>query len=103
VPLRNVRNNQSWITVYYEDLTLHPEQELKKIFDRWGLPLPSAALSRATLPSATTREATFQQGVYKQLSKWKQFFDKTQIERMKAVLQYFEVTEYTTDILPHSH
>lgn len=101
IPLRNPRNNRDWITVYYENLILNPEQQLGNIFNRWNTPLPASVLKHITIPSATTRDATFRQSREKQLSKWKRFFDKTQTERMTAVLQYFGVTEYTTDIFPH--
>ena len=86
VPLRNSRNNKSWITVYYENLLFNPEQELGRIFGRWGLPLPESILSRVTHPSSSTSDATFQQSREKQLSKWQNFFDKTEIERMMNVL-----------------
>ena len=100
VPLHHPKNNEHWITVYYEDLISNPERGLHRIFDRWGLPFPESAKKRVRVPSITAKGATFQGNIEKQLSKWKIFFNQEQIEKMAAVLHYFEIKHYTTDIFP---
>ncbi|HET7586537.1 MAG TPA: sulfotransferase [Gammaproteobacteria bacterium] len=101
VPLRNNRNNQDWITVYYENLLTDPENELRRIFDRWQLPVPDKLYTRAGRPSSTTQNPTFTDDKHKQLAKWQSLFDKDQIARMMSVLEYFNVEEYGSDVYPH--
>ena len=97
VPLRSERNDKDWITIYYERLLMHPREEVERIFQRWNLPIPDAALEKLRKPSASTKEATFQQSIEKQLAKWEAFFTPDQLARMEAVLDYFEVTHYRAD------
>lgn len=100
VPLRNARNNIDWITVYYEDLLSDPARELQRIFRRWGLVLPDGLIEKAREPSSTAKETTFLSSVERQLAKWRAYFDQQQIERMMAVLRYFDVERYTIDLFP---
>lgn len=93
-PLESADNDQRWITVFYENLLLAPERQLRRVFDRWGLPLPDKILSRISKPSKTTREATFKRGVEQQLSKWKTAFSPDERRKMTRVLKYFGVLIY---------
>jgi len=101
IPLRNTRNDKSWITVYYENLIRNPENEIERIFQRWGMEIPEKVGRQIKKASATTKDATFLDNIDKQCRKWKLFFDQHQISKMSAVLQYFEVKHYTTDIFPN--
>jgi hypothetical protein len=100
VPLRNARNNEDWITVYYEHLLTNPQKEIQRIFDRWRLPVPEHIYAEIGKPSRTTRDATFRKGADKQLAKWRASFDDSQLEKMMAVLEYFSVERYGMDVLP---
>lgn len=97
IPLRSERNNKSWITVHYEDLLVDSGKETRRIFDRWGLPVPRRAAERLRKPSATAKELTFLEGVEAQLSKWRTTFTQAEIKRMSQVLDYFEIECYTAD------
>lgn len=98
--LNNSRNNEGWITMYYEHLLLNPRDEMQRLFARWNLPPPRGFIDRVGRPSSTTREATFRESRQKQLAKWRTFFDDEQIERMLAVLAYFGVGHYGTGLYP---
>jgi hypothetical protein len=101
VPLRHKHNNERWITVFYEDLLLHPERELRRIFDQWKITMPEHILSRVDKPSTTTKEATFSRGAASQLEKWQNDLSENQIKRMTAVLEYFKVEVYDgQNVLP---
>ncbi|HET8551462.1 MAG TPA: hypothetical protein VFM97_03165 [Gammaproteobacteria bacterium] len=102
VALRNPRNGTDWITVYYENLLLNPKTELQRIFDHWRTPIPPRIYDRIEMPSSTTQEATFRDSKHKQLAKWQSFFSADEIQKMQAVLDYFDVHEYGTDIIPHA-
>lgn len=93
-PLGSGDNDQRWTTVFYENLLMAPERQLRRVFDRWGLPLPDKILRRVTKPSKTTREATFKLGVEQQLSKWKAAFSPDERRKMIRVLKYFGVSIY---------
>ena len=97
VPLRSAQNDRAWITVYYEHLLRRPKEEVERIFGRWGRPLPEAALEKLREPSASTKEATFQESIEKQLAKWRTSFTADELARMEAVLDHFEVAHYRAD------
>ncbi|HET7306570.1 MAG TPA: hypothetical protein VFK24_01980 [Gammaproteobacteria bacterium] len=101
VSLRNPRNGTDWITVYYENLLLNPNAEIQRIFDHWRMPIPSRIYDRIEAPSSTTQEATFKESKHRQLAKWQSSFSADQIEKMQAVLDYFNVHEYGMDVVPH--
>ncbi len=100
IVLEHKRHNMDWITIFYENLLLNPEKELKRIFDRWSLSLPDEVFENLRDASSTTQQATFQKGLDAQLSKWKRYFDQTDVDRMIRVLNYFEIDVYTDDLLP---
>lgn len=103
IPLGNKRNDKSWITVHYEDLLINSEKEVKRIFDRWSLPMPPGAAEQLQRPSATAKDLTFMGGVEAQLSKWTRVFTHKQIKKMAAVLNYFNVDCYSADdLLPRA-
>ena len=99
VPLRHKQNDQAWITVHYEHLLRRPEEEVRRIFGRWGLPVPGGALEKLHEPSLSTQEATFQAGAERQLTKWRTSFSPDPLARMAAVLDHFEVAHYRPDSL----
>lgn len=101
VPLKNARNDVDWITVHYEHLLSNPEEELNRIFQRWEMAIPEAALARVQTPSATTKEATFTEGVEAQLAKWRSSLSADQQARMIDVLAYFEVERYGMEVYPN--
>lgn len=102
VMLDSERHNQGWLTIYYEALLLHPEQQLWRIFNQWDMEMPDGILERVREESSTTKEATFKEDLELQLSKWRQFFDADDIKRMQRVLDYFEIDIYSTNLLPRS-
>lgn len=102
VMLENERHNRDWLTVYYEALLLHPELELRRIFDQWNMEMPDGILNRIRKESSTTKEATFKKDLELQLSKWRSFFTTDDVKRMQRVLDYFEIDIYSEALLPQS-
>jgi hypothetical protein len=99
VMLDNEHHNHDWLTVYYEALLLHPEEELQRIFDQWNMEMPNGILDRIRKESSTTKEATFKKDLELQLSKWRIFFSSGDIKRMQRVLDYFEINIYSSEAL----
>lgn len=102
IVLQNSRNNIDWVNVCYENLLVDPEQELKRIFSAWNIPMPKVILRKISKASSTTQESTFQKSVDEQLSKWRTFFSGKEIELMQRVLNYFEIKIYSDDVMPVS-
>ncbi|MEX0822252.1 MAG: hypothetical protein WD021_08925 [Rhodothermales bacterium] len=100
VPLRSPRNDVDWITVYYEDLLADSDAQIRRIFDRWRMEPPPGIFAAAGRASSTTRRATFNDDVNRQLSKWMAYFDDEAVDRMMAVLDHFGVSEYGRDVRP---
>ncbi len=97
VPLTHNKNNVNWITLFYEDLVLHPEAELKKIFKEWDFPTPEMISERYRIRSSTTIDPNEVNNPEYQLSKWKKDFSSEQIKKMKAVLEYFNIQHYNAE------
>ncbi len=95
--LNNPNNNQSWVTVTYEELLLYPEDVVKQIFRRWDRSIPFKLLSQLKTQSSTTIDGSNVNNSISQLSSWKKYFDETQIDKMQSVLDYFEITLYSKE------
>lgn len=95
IPLKNKRNNIDWITIYYEDLIMNPEQEMERLFNAWKIEMPDGVMAAMRRPSSTTKDATFEKSIEQQLSKWMDSFDDEHIMKLQRVLDYFEVNTYT--------
>jgi hypothetical protein len=97
VPLNSSHNNEKWVTVYYENMFQNPANEIKKIFDRWDIEIPPTIIEQVAKPSKATVDARFLQEKERQLSKWKDFFNKQQIKKMGDVLQHFNMLHYSPE------
>lgn len=100
VPLRSRHNNKKWITVFYENFLREPQFEIDRIFNRWGVDIPAVIIDKVRQPSRSVKDATLKENAEMQLSKWKTYFNKDQISRMSAVLEYFNIEQYGTSIYP---
>lgn len=97
--LNHSQNNHSWISINYEDLILKPNESFKHIFNIWNLEIPETLFSTIHKPSTTTVGKT--QIKPEQLLKgWQKKLSSTQIDQLQKVLDYFEVTYYSKEILP---
>lgn len=102
VVLQHAHNNEAWITVFYEDLLVQPEAEIRRIFQTWGLPVPQSIWDQLQKPSATARDTTTSpQERDVQLRKWQTYFSPEQKARMQEILDYFGVDIYhMDDVMP---
>jgi len=100
IPLKHRANDMKWITVYYEDLLMQPNEEFDRIFSRWGIAMPEDLLDHLRTPSARAKEKVHTENARLQLSKWQDFFSSQQVNKMIAVIEYFQIRQYGRDILP---
>lgn len=102
VPLTHPNNNQSWITLSYEEMVLEPLVCLKRIFDRWEM---SANIDfkhleqKVNKPSSTTVKGSAISG-NTQIEQWTKRLSEEQVQKMSRVLEYFDVEVYSKDPYP---
>ena len=101
--LDNPKNDQSWITITYEELLLHPEEVINTIFKRWNRSIPEKLLSQLKLQSSTTIDGSDVRNSKGQLASWQKYFNEKQIDKLQRVLDYFEITLYSKNTVTPSH
>ncbi len=98
--LKHPLNDKAWTTITYEELLLHTEATLNKVFTPWGIPVPQEALEISKRPSRTTRPDSPTAQPMDQLSHWKSKLDEGQQDRILRMLERFDVDLYGADPLP---
>lgn len=81
--------NVDYFRVYYEDLLLHPENTLTKIFK--GLGLPNIKKNVDFKKPSWTTSKTFQDDAISQLKKWGNKIDDHGKEKLNRILIYFNL------------
>ena len=86
--------------MYYETLSLFPEQEIERLFAGWGESVPENTLAQVQKASRMTQEQSLLENPEDQVSKWRTKFSDRQIERMCRVLKDFDIEIYGEDPMP---
>lgn len=95
------RYDEAWHLIYYEDLVLEPLKILNQLFSLWNIPVPPSIAKKVTDWSSTSIETSKELDKMNQIKKWTSVFNDAQLVRFQAILDYFEVTVYSTkSILP---
>ena len=96
IPLRaSCEQREKWVSVYYEDIFLDPWTHLERIASFWQIPMSS--FDEKTLLEPSNVSVDFTSSKRDQLRKWMQFFDAHQMNSMQKVLDYFGVSEYSSE------
>ncbi len=98
VVLKHPENNRKWITIYYEHLVTSPEKVLEEIFQRWNIETDLKNLDIEKRSKTALSESKIEPEI--QISSWRNFFSELEIDKMQAVLKYFEIFKYSRDIYP---
>jgi hypothetical protein len=94
-------NGKNWLSVYYEDLVLHPERELSRISEESNIELPDLKLEKIRRPSKTDYKKDLEANTHNQLSKWQTKISGDQLNKLQRILDHFGVDIYTSlDYLP---
>ena len=88
------------VRICYEDLTLHPEREIARLFEGWGEPVPEAIHAHVRKASRMTQGDNLKQSPEEQVSKWQSIFSEAQIAKMAKILVDFEIKVYDDSPLP---
>ena len=93
-------NNKRWLTVAYEGLVRHFDDEIKRIGERFGLSFGDLSDVK-NRPSKSTKEYSLpklKDG--SQLSAWQEELSQKQIDDIFSVLEKFEIDIYSANIEP---
>ena len=88
VPLKQFSFNELKV-VYYENLCLHPESELRGIFESIGHEFSSPFVDTIMQPSQTTRSGSAVVTGTDKIGNWKQKLSRSQIDNILQVVQAF--------------
>jgi len=93
--IKHSRANKDWIVVYYEDLLVAPQIQLKRIFKELNIELNSGVYSNARKPSQMVYKNDFYKESKNQLIKWVDRATASDLEKGEIVLKYFDIKEYS--------
>jgi len=102
VPLSTSRP-YPWTTIIYEKLVKDGEKEISRIFGEIGEnDIPKSAIANLKIPSRLTQKSELKAIRYadEQLSKWKKYLSKKQIDRILGIVSDFGLDFYTNDVEP---
>lgn len=90
-------------TVFYEDVVLHREDELNKLFAAIDVAAPPQAIQISKNASVTTRAGSPITGI-DQLSFWREKVEERDIQNMQTVLDHFGIDFYVgnSDLPQHN-
>ena len=95
VALSHHNNNKRWITLYYENLLLDPEKEIRRIFKRWEIQFPYNIRNKYRKMSRTTLSDNRIENPKVQLARWRKEFNRSQLKKMSKILEYFDIRHYS--------
>jgi hypothetical protein len=89
-----------WLTVSYERLYLHPQEELDRIAAWLGETFPDEVYARVKIPSATTQpgSAILENG--NQLANWRKYLSKDQVDEILGIVHAYGITAYSDSLEP---
>lgn len=94
--LLNNRNlPEKWVTLHYEDLIMNPRKEIEMVFSNWKIPIPPGIFEKINIPSASNYHGYFSDNRNIQLSKWEDEILGKDKERAQAILDYFQIEQYS--------
>jgi hypothetical protein len=99
VPLHDENNNDSWLTITYEDMILNPKKNIKRISKRWNVKFPKSAYEKVDKKSHSERGEKVEDRK-KLVEKWKNHLSKEKVKKMSRVINHFGIHEYDKNPIP---
>lgn len=96
IPLSHARNDQDWVVVHYENLLTDPSNELARIKERTGIPIPQISENQLIKRSNSDFKGDFK-NAKNQLVKWKSKLTDEELERLQEIITYFKVDIYSCE------
>lgn len=94
-PLAHKFNNIKWLTLNYEEFVMNPERSLARILASWGIQSDISSIDFSK-NSSTTKDGSPEK-IKSRISRWQNNLDKSQLERMGSVLDYFKTDVYSKE------
>lgn len=93
----NHPDSDKWITVYYERLVLHPENEFAVLFEKLNVSFTAQSLEVGVFrkPSRTDYLKDYNQNPTIQLESFLKDFDDKYLQKIQDILDYFEIDNYS--------
>lgn len=88
VPLRQFEHNELNL-IYYENLCVHADRELPRVFEMIGQQYQPSARQRIDRPSMTTREASAIVRGTDKITRWQNILNASQVDRILGVVRAF--------------
>lgn len=92
--LEHPQRHERWLTVSYEQLFLQPENEMERIAQWTGDPIPAKWQSRVKKPSQTAGSPN------PGIDNWRSQFSREQVRRILDIVQAYGLTMYTDEAVP---
>lgn len=91
------KNHSKWCTIYYEDMVLQPEQQLRELAVQLGLTIPEDRFKKINFrkASATNYQGDLKNNQKEQLENFLVDLDETQLVQIQAVFNHFNFKTYT--------
>ena len=90
-----------FVLVCYENLVRNGEQEIKKLFDAWQLPLTKNVLEQLSKPSDTVTETSQVVSGKDPLAGWRNKLTEAEVDNILAVLDVFGMDFYSHELEPN--
>jgi hypothetical protein len=90
-----------WLVTTYESLIEHPLEEMERLLQQMGEPMPSAMKDRFHMASNTASADLALNDSQAQLSKWRSRLTQEQIESILRVVEEFGLDFYSRDLRPN--
>lgn len=96
VEILNHPDSDKWITVYYEHLVLHPEDQIFALFDKlnFSLSLKEIGNNDFKKPSRSNFLKDYNRNPTIQLESFLKDFDDAYLQKIQDILDYFEIANY---------
>ena len=101
IPLKQFRNNNIYL-IFYENLCVNPENEIKKLFEYLKKPYDKTVLKKIKKPSEMADNNSAIISGNNLISNWKKYVSKNQIKSAISILNKFNLDKiYTEDEMPN--
>lgn len=98
--LKHPLNDVAWTTITYEELVMHPEPTLRKVFSAWGMEVPAGAMDVVRKPSSTVVDGSRVHDPIAQLSLWQSRLTPEEIQRALTMVRRFGIELYDEGVMP---
>lgn len=98
----NQTSNDKCLTLYYEELMMNFNEQIKKINTHLNSKIAENARNRKDKPSTSIPGKNHLKSGQRQLSKWKSTLNEDQVNKILNVVEKFGIELYDTDLMPHT-